>query len=96
MRALVRHGYGRRPDIREVFAGSRVLFPDLEGKFTGMAENKHRDFTVDGLDLLERGRDKHCCFIETRFGLTEDVGRGDGVGKTKSLDLSKMLETFSN
>jgi hypothetical protein len=55
-----------------------------------------RDFTVDGLDLLERGKDKHCCFIETRFGLTEDVGRGDGVGKTKSLDLSKMLETFSN
>jgi hypothetical protein len=91
-RATVKH---RRPDIRQVLAESRILVPDLEGEFTGMAEHKHGDFAVDGLDLLERGEDKHCRFTEAGFCLAEDVGGEDGLRETDSLDLGGVFKTFS-
>jgi hypothetical protein len=70
-RATVKHS---SPHFRHVLAESRVLVSDLEGQFTGVAENKDSDFPIHGLDLLEGGEDKDCRFTETRLGLTEDVG----------------------
>jgi hypothetical protein len=84
-----------RPDIGQILAEPRVLISDLKSEFAGMAENKDRDFPVDGLDLLERGKDENCGFSETRFSLAEDVGGENGLGETDLLDFGRVFETFS-
>jgi hypothetical protein len=91
-RATIKHGC---PDIGQVLAESRVLVPNLECEFAGMAEDEDRDFAVGGFNLLERGEDKHCCFTEAGFSLTEDVGGEDGLRETDLLDLGGVFETFS-
>jgi hypothetical protein len=91
-RPAVKH---RRPDIWQVLAESRVLVLDLKGEFAGMAEDKHRDFPVDGLDLPERGKDENCSFSEAGFRLAEDVGGENGLGEADLLDFGRMFETFS-
>lgn len=61
-RAAVKHG---SPHFRQVLAESRVLVSDLEGQFTGVAENEDSDFPIHGLDLLEGREDKDGRLTET-------------------------------
>jgi hypothetical protein len=91
-RATVKHS---SPHFRHVLAESRVLVSDLEGEFTGMTEDKHRDFAVNRLNLLKRCKDKHCRFTEPGFGLAEDIGGENRLWETNLLDLGGVLETFS-
>jgi len=80
-------------DVVQVLTEPLVLFADLEGELTSVAENDGGDLAVDWLDLLESGQDKDRSFTHTGLGLAENVHAQDGLWDTLVLHFGGMLET---
>ena len=73
-------------NVGHVFGETGVLVADLVGKLSGVAQHKHRDFAVDGLDLLEGGKHENGRLTHTGLGLADNVHAEDGLWDTFLLD----------
>jgi hypothetical protein len=90
-RAAIEH---RSTRLRHILSEALVLILNLEGEFPRMTQDKDRNFAINRLNLLQRGKDKHGRFPESRFRLTQNIGGKNRLRETHLLDLAGMLETF--
>lgn len=73
-------------NIGHVFGETGVLVANLVGELSGVAENKDGDFAIDGLDLLESGKDEDSGLTHTGLGLADDVHAENGLWNAFLLD----------
>ncbi len=50
-----------------------IFIANLISKFSGVAENEHRDFAVDRIELLKRRQHEHCSLSVTRLRLAKYI-----------------------
>jgi hypothetical protein len=84
---------GADPNIRHVLGETGVLVFDLEGEFTGMAENEDRHLAIHRLQLLECGEDEDRRFAVPRLCLAQDVHPKDSLGNALLLHFRGMFKT---
>jgi hypothetical protein len=77
-------------DVGHVLAESVVLIANLVGQFTSVAHDNHRNLAIDGLNLLQSGKDEDSRLTQTRLGLA------DNVSSEKSLRNAGLLNCRSN
>lgn len=75
--------------IGKVLAESRILVLDLIRQFTGVAHNKDRTLSRNGLELMEGSQNEDRRLTETRLGLAQDVNVQNGGRNADLLDCNK-------
>ena len=61
------------PDVLHVGRETLILVANLERQLTGMAQDEDTHLAIHGLQLLQRGNDKHGRLSHSRLGLADDV-----------------------
>lgn len=60
-------------NIGHVLGEASVFIFDLEGEFTGVAEDEDRYFSINRFELLKCSQDEDCCFPVSGFRLAKHI-----------------------
>ena len=73
---------GGNSNILEVLGETSIFFLDLERQLPGVTEDKDRYFAINGLQLLESGKDEGGSLSVTRLCLAEHIHTENSLGDT--------------
>jgi hypothetical protein len=60
-------------DVGHILAETVVLITNLVSKLTSVAHDHNRNFSVDGLDLLQSSKDEDSRLTKTGLGLADNI-----------------------